>query len=55
MRGPIHVLETALGGAHIAVMRFKVVDMLFNHPLPDKGLAAFLADCQKAFQEATVG
>jgi transaldolase len=36
-------------------MPFKVLDSLFNHPLTDKGLAAFLADYQKAFQETTVG
>ena len=55
MRGPIHILECALAGAHIATMPFKVLDMLFNHPLTDKGLAAFLADYQKVFQETTVG
>jgi len=55
VRTPIHVLEAALAGAHIATMPFKVLDMLFHHPLTDKGLAAFLADYQKAFQETTVG
>ena len=55
MRGPLHVRDAALAGAHIATMPFKVLDMLFNHPLTDKGLAAFLADYQKVFQEATVG
>ncbi len=55
MRGPIHILEAALAGAHIATMPFKVLDMLFNHPLTDKGLATFLADYQKVFQEAAVG
>ncbi len=55
IRNPLHVLEGALAGAHIATMPFKVLDSLFNHPLTDKGLAAFLADYQKAFQETTVG
>ncbi len=55
IRGPLHVLEAALAGAHIATMPYKVLDMLFNHPLTDKGLAAFLADYQKVFQETTVG
>lgn len=55
MRGPLHVRDAALAGAHIATMPFKVLDMLFHHPLTDKGLAAFLADYQKVFQETTVG
>lgn len=55
MRGPMHVFEAAKAGAHIATMPFKVLDMLFNHPLTDKGLESFLADYRKAFQEATVG
>lgn len=55
MRGPLHVRDAALAGAHIATMPFKVLDMLFSHPLTDKGLAAFLADYQKVFQETTVG
>ncbi len=54
MRGPLHILEMAKAGAHIATMPFKVLEMLFKHPLTDKGLAAFLADYQKVFQEATV-
>ncbi|MBI3695525.1 MAG: fructose-6-phosphate aldolase [Acidobacteria bacterium] len=55
MRGPMHIFDAAMAGAHIATMPLKVLDMLFNHPLTDKGLAMFLADYQKAFQEATVG
>ena len=55
IRGPLHVLEAARAGAHIATMPFKVVEMLFQHPLTDKGLAAFLADYHKAFQETPVG
>ncbi len=55
IRGPLHVLEAARAGAHIATMPFKVLESLFNHPLTDKGLAAFLADYRKVFQEASVG
>ena len=55
VRHPLHVLDGALAGAHIATMPFKVLDSLFNHPLTDKGLAAFLADYQKVFQETSVG
>ena len=54
MRGPLHILEAARAGAHIATMPFKVLESLFLHPLTDKGLAQFLADYQKVFQEASV-
>lgn len=54
MRSPTHVIDAALAGAHIATMPFKVLDMLFNHPLTDKGLEQFLKDYNKAFQETPV-
>ncbi len=51
LRGPTHVIDSALAGAHIGTMPFKVLDMLFNHPLTDKGLEQFLKDWAKVFQE----
>jgi transaldolase len=54
LRSPTHVVDAALSGAHIATMPFKVLDMLFNHPLTDKGLEQFLKDWAKVFQEAPV-
>lgn len=54
LRSPIHVIDSALAGAHIATMPFKVLDMLFNHPLTDKGLDQFLKDWGKVFQETPV-
>jgi len=54
MRSPTHVIEAALAGAHIATLPFKVLDMLFNHPLTDKGLEQFLKDYNKVFQETPV-
>ena len=54
LRSPTHVIDAALAGAHIGTMPFKVLDMLFNHPLTDKGLAQFLEDWAKVFQEAPV-
>jgi transaldolase len=54
LRSPTHVIDAALAGAHIATMPFKVLDMLFNHPLTDKGLEQFLKDWAKVFQEAPV-
>jgi len=52
LRSPTHVIDSALAGADIGTMPFKVLDMLFNHPLTDKGLEQFLKDWGKAFQEA---
>jgi transaldolase len=54
VRSPIHVIEAATAGSHIATMPLKVLDMLFNHPLTDKGLDQFLKDYAKVFQEAPV-
>ncbi|HEV2448690.1 MAG TPA: fructose-6-phosphate aldolase [Candidatus Sulfopaludibacter sp.] len=54
LRSPTHVIDSALAGADIATMPFKVLDMLFNHPLTDKGLDQFLKDWAKVFQEAPV-
>src|SRR5213080_12348 len=52
MRSPIHIIDCALAGSHIATMPLKVLDMLFSHPLTDKGLDQFLKDYAKVFQEA---
>ena len=48
IRHPHHILEAALMGADVATVPYKVFDALFNHPLTDKGLKAFLADWEKA-------
>src|SRR6266851_1410476 len=54
LRSPTHVIDAATAGAHIGTMPFKVLDMLFNHPLTDKGLDQFLKDYNKVFQETPV-
>uniref|UniRef100_Q01RU6 Probable transaldolase n=1 Tax=Solibacter usitatus (strain Ellin6076) TaxID=234267 RepID=Q01RU6_SOLUE len=54
LRSPTHVIDSAMAGAHIGTMPFKVLDMLFNHPLTDKGLDQFLKDYNKAFAPAAV-
>jgi transaldolase len=48
IRNPVHVLESALAGAHVATMPFSVFQQLYKHPLTDKGLEKFLADWKKA-------
>jgi transaldolase len=50
VRHPIHVVEAAKCGAHVATVPPAVLRALFNHPLTDKGLAAFLADWAKTGQ-----
>ena len=47
IRGPLHVKEAALAGAHVATLPLKVLDQLFQHPLTDIGLEQFLADHRK--------
>jgi transaldolase len=50
VRHPIHVLQAAKLGAHVATLPPAVLRQLFQHPLTDKGLAAFLADWAKTGQ-----
>ncbi len=47
IRNPIHVLESALMGAHVATIPFKVMEQFSRHPLTDKGIETFLADWKK--------
>ena len=50
VRGPLQVVEVAKVGAHITTLPYKVLGMLFHHPLTAKGLDAFLDDHRRAFQ-----
>jgi len=50
VRHPIHVIESAKMGAHVATLPPSVLRQMFNHPLTEKGLAAFLADWAKTGQ-----
>ena len=47
IRNPVHVLDAALIGAHIATIPFKVLMQLTEHPLTKIGLERFLADWRK--------
>jgi transaldolase len=47
VRSPMHVLDAALYGAHIATIPYKVIEQLLKHPLTDKGIENFLADWEK--------
>jgi transaldolase len=47
VRNPLHVLDSAMMGADIATLPFKVLGKLAAHPLTDKGLKSFLDDWNK--------
>lgn len=47
VRSPVHVLEAALIGAHVATIPYKVIEQLVQHPLTDIGIERFLADWKK--------
>lgn len=47
-RHPIHVVESARMGAHVATCPPAVIDQMFNHPLTNIGLAKFLQDWEKS-------
>ena len=47
VRNPIHIVEAAMMGAHVATVPFAVLQQLVKHPLTDSGLTKFLADWEK--------
>lgn len=47
VRSPMHVLNAAFAGAHVATVPFKILTQLLNHPLTDKGIEIFLKDWEK--------
>lgn len=48
VRHPLHVVEALQSGAHISTMPFKIMQMLFKHPLTDIGLKRFIDDWNEA-------
>jgi transaldolase len=47
IRNPLHVVDAARMGAHIATIPYSVITQLIKHPLTDIGLAKFLKDWEK--------
>lgn len=47
IRHPLHVIEAAKAGAHVATIPFNVIEKMFSHPLTDAGLNKFLSDWKK--------
>ena len=50
VRNPMHIVHAAKMGAHVATCPAAVIRQLYNHPLTDKGLAAFVEDWKKTGQ-----
>lgn len=47
IRNPLHVIEAAKIGAHIATIPYSVITQLTRHPLTDLGIEKFLKDWEK--------
>ncbi len=47
VRNPVHVLDAALIGAHIATIPHAVLAKLASHPLTDRGIDTFMADWRR--------
>ena len=50
VRHPVHIIESAKLGADVVTCPPSVIKQLYNHPLTDKGLAAFVDDWKKTGQ-----
>ncbi|MBI2873719.1 MAG: fructose-6-phosphate aldolase [Firmicutes bacterium] len=48
VRHPLHVVQAARAGAHIATIPFAVLKKMVSHPLTDLGVARFIEDWKKA-------
>lgn len=44
IRNPIHVMESAKVGAHIATIPYKIITQMISHPLTSSGITKFLTD-----------
>ena len=47
VRHPVHFVQAAMLGSHVATVPFSVIKQLLKHPLTDAGLARFLEDAKK--------
>lgn len=48
IRNPLHVMESAKAGAHVATIPYQIFKQMIQHPLTDKGIERFLADWNEA-------
>ena len=55
IRHPLHIVQAAEAGADVSTAPFKVLKMLFSHPLTDKGNAGFLKDWETVPDRDIIG
>jgi transaldolase len=51
VRNPVHVIDCALAGAHIATVPYACLEQMTKHPLTDQGIEKFQADYKQVFGE----
>lgn len=51
VRNPIHAMDCALAGAHIATIPYNVIVQMTKHPLTDQGIVKFQQDYKAVFGE----
>jgi transaldolase len=51
VRNPIHAMDCALAGAHIATIPYNVIVQMTKHPLTDQGIEKFQQDYKAVFGE----
>ena len=54
IRHPVHVVQAAKMGSHIATVPYKIIKQMIKHPLTDAGIEKFLQDWQEAFQQGSM-
>ncbi|NLB88374.1 MAG: fructose-6-phosphate aldolase [Syntrophomonadaceae bacterium] len=50
IRHPMHVVQSAKLGSHIATVPYKVIKQMVKHPLTDAGIERFISDWEQAFK-----
>lgn len=48
IRNPVHVLDAASVGCHIATIPYNILKLMVSHPKTDEGISKFIADYEKA-------
>jgi len=51
IRNPMHVVNAAACGAHIATVPLKIILQMINHPLTDIGIEKFMKDWKETFDK----
>jgi transaldolase len=51
IRNPMHVVNAAACGAHIATVPLKIILQMIKHPLTDSGIEKFMKDWKETFDK----